>query len=430
FAAAAGPAAWRRCAAGAAVGAAAGALGLYANRLLFIADALRAIGRPAAGGLLLYATPLLLAGATAVLVLLAFRLRDHGAALRIGAACLLFSAGATTAELSESYLRAQWDFGQPSLAAAAGIPPGADARTAGIMILADQEGRPGSRYREVVLAAGGVDVSTRSLTALRGYLADTRYRTVHLRAALTALRAGAALNWDAELLLDAAMIRIEPGFPPDTLGFLEAVGVAPATTENYGRLEQMGRYAWHDRIPDIKSAQKTFVGFSTAYARFGELETSNLWLDRIRGLWPLYEDDIHVEPLQTNHDGRIAGTLRRGAAPARDIRVGLFAAPSTTTVLDAARYLVASVRPGEDGRFEFLRLLPGRYYLALRGDAEVLGGRDLMVHGANGMIQLTALEMDKELSPIMLDRRRPAVVDGLPVDPAALPGMAPQSGEE
>jgi hypothetical protein len=266
---------------------------------------------------------------------------------------------------------------------------------------------------------------------LRKYLDETGYQTIHLQQALDALRKGEALNWEADKYLDAAAIYLEPGFPPDTLGFLDAMSVAPATTENYGRLEKMGSYAWYDKIPSVKDAQKTFEGFSTAYARFGELETSNLWLDRIRGLWPLYNDSIHVEPVVSTHDGRISGRVAYAGAPAQQVRVGLFAIPSTMTVINASHHLVAGAQPDDEGRFSFENLLPGRYYLALKGEPFLLDNKELVYRNTPGEITLKVDSMTLDLLPIEIERGRrlpPPVDAGQRIVPSALPGMPQRPG--
>lgn len=442
----------RAAAAGLLSGLAAGAAGLGAHRLLFVGDALRRLELGFAGGALIWGAAPAFLVSLALLAALAgvpagwnAPASDEGvpgdgapggAALagdgssplaggggasggalpessgprwsRLAWGAALAALWVAPGELAESALRSGWDYGRQGLAEAAGVPGSSEAPSLSVVVLADREGGPGMQRRESLLAAGGVDASAESLERIEEYLERRRNRTLFLREALRALRRGWELNWEADKRLDAAMLDAGERFPPDFEGFLAGIRAAPATVDNYGRLETMGRRAWELKIGSVKAAQKTFEGFSAAYARFGDLETSNAWLERVRGLWPLYDDNVHVEPVQESHDGRISGSVSFNGLPARTVRVGLFTLPSTMTAVSAGEGLVASAFPDENGRFRFADLAPGRYYLALQGDTLALGDEGLEFRNAPGVLRLDVIQMEAELLPIEIERAGPS----------------------
>ena len=408
FMSAPGEAPWapslRRALAGALVGAGGGLAGYFLNGSLFLCDALMRLGWRNLGGLGLLALPAAFVVTIAVMTALVLVPLGLGPLRRLALGCAAVALWAAAVPAAGEYFRAVWDLGPKSLAAAAGVPIGAEAPRRGILILSDGEGAPSVAYRETALAAAGVDASPGSLRKIRAYLDARGLRTVFLSEALDALRRGWALNWDLDEAYAASMLSRGRAFPPDFKGFLELMTVAPATAENFQRLDEMGRAATRSSFRTVPVAQGIYEGFSTSYARFGDLEMSNAWLERIRGLWPLFEADIHIEPIQEAHDGRISGSVLVGGRPAPDVRIGLFAVPSTMTVIGAYDALTAAARPDEDGRFSFDSLLPGRYYLALQGDPALLGGM-LVVRHAPGVLKLEVpQEMEKTLFPIEISR--------------------------
>ncbi len=387
-------------------GLAAGVAGAAANRCLWLAKAIAAIGLEGWSFLLILALPVVFVASTAVLILLALEDRDWSRRARLGAGLALVLLWLIPAALGEAYLKGAWDYGAGTLSELTGVPPASEARTLAVLVLAERDGSPGIQYRETLLAAGGLDASLGSLVKLRNYLDRRRLKTVHLAQGLKALRAGWKLNWEPDRWIEASTLSLGPRFPPDYKGFLSAMTAAPATVENFARLEETGKQAWPAKIARIKDAQKMFEGFSTSYARFGDLETSNAWLQRVRGLWPLYEDNIHIEPLEHNHDGVITGKIIFNGNPAAGIKVGLFLMPSTSTVLDARRHLGGSALPDREGRFEFRDLLPGRYYLALQASPVLLGGKEFEFINSPGLIRLEYESMVTDLLPVEIQRRR------------------------
>ena len=388
---------------GAVCGAVLAVVGLEAGRSLFIAEALRQIGHDVAGGTLLWcAVPaFLLTGALVVRATTHARweIRWRFLATAGAAALWLVPGGA-----AEAYLRLAWDFGRPGLAEAAGVRRASEADKLSVAVLALPDGSPGVQRREDSISAEGLAVSPRELAAVRRYLEKQGYQTVFVAPALRYLRRGWELMWDPGGAMDAALVRLGPRFPPDHEAFLRAILVAPATPENYGRLENLARAADGLHIASVKKAGNMFQGLSDAYARFGDLKNSNLWLGRIRKLWPLYDDDVNVDPVEDIHDGRVSGTVTVNGRPASAVQVGLFMQVSTSAAVSGKGPVVASAWPDADGSFEFTDLNPGRYYLALRSDPMLLGDERFEVLFAPGVFSLTPGAMTRELFPLRLQR--------------------------
>lgn len=396
---------WGLAARGLMLGLAAGFFGVYCLRSLHICGALHRLGFTSAGDLLLVGAPLLFVASTAGAAVIVLSEDSKSVRARILTAVCLALLWGPPVELAEAHLTLNWDWGKRSLAEAARVPPEAEARSVAVVILSKEDGSPGRRGREYLLAGEGVDLSRASLSKLRLYLEARDFRTIFRREALAALRRGWLLNWETEEHMRFAMVRRGPRLPADYAGFLGSITVAPATVENYARLERMARVAWTARIPRVKAAQDMFEGFSTAYARFGDLENSNMWLERIQGLWPLYDDDIHIEPVVENHEGKISGKLLFNGNPAVGLRIGLFSLPaSTMAVASGKEGLADAMFPSDDGSFVFENLLPGRYYLGLQADPAILSDPRLEFRNAPGVVKLALGRMSEELFPIEIVR--------------------------
>ncbi|TBR18173.1 carboxypeptidase regulatory-like domain-containing protein [bacterium] len=396
---------------GAAVGAALGAVGASAARVLFIGEALSRLGFTATGLLLLWCTAPALGACGAFLAWLPAGSAEWEPRWRRGVFASVVLAWLVPVGAAELVLRAAWDFGRPGLSEAAGVPRSDAAEKLAVLVLAEPDGSPGVQKREEAMTAEGLAVTRQGLGAVRRYLELQGYRTVFLREALGYLRKGWALLWEPEMHMDAAAVRLGPRFPPDFDAFLKAVLVAPATPENYERLENVARAADKARSPSVKKAGKLYQGLSDAYARFGDLEGSNFWLKRIRKLWPLYEEDVNVDPVEDRHDGVVSGTVLFNGRPASSVQVGLFMQTSTTSAPSAREGLVASTWPDESGRFWFRELTPGRYYLALRSDPILLGDPRIEVLFSPGSFKLSASRMDWELMPLRIERAPSLVPD-------------------
>ncbi|MBI2363072.1 MAG: carboxypeptidase regulatory-like domain-containing protein, partial [Elusimicrobia bacterium] len=384
-------------------GAVTACVGLEAGRALFVADALRQIGRGMLGGTVLWcAVPCFLAtAAVAVLATTDARWEIRWRFLAtVGALALWVLPGGA----AEAYLRLAWDYGRPGLADAAGVRKASEADKLALVVLALPDGAPGVQRREEAMTAEGLAVSRHELAAVRRYLEKQGYQTVFVGAALRYLRRGWELMWDPGGAMDADLVRLGPRFPPDHEAFLRSILVAPATPENYGRLENLARSADTLHSASVKKAGNLFQGLSDAYARFGDLKNSNLWLGRIRKLWPLYDDDVNVDPVEDIHDGRVSGSVTFNGRPASAVQVGLFMQTSTSTAVSAKGPLVASAWPDAEGAFSFTDLTPGRYYLALRSDPILLGDPRIEAVFSPGVFRLAPGAMDRELFPIRLQR--------------------------
>jgi hypothetical protein len=399
FAAASRRASPRVILSGALAGLLCAAAGLCANGGLHAAGALWKIAHRTLAGFLFAGIPSVFLGLSALWLWLAAGLPGTAPWKKLGIGMLSILLWTAPFELLGGYLRRGWDCSRASLAEAADVPGSDSAESAVVLILADADGEPGVRSREELLSAEGLAVGPVELLKIDRYLEARLDKTVFLGQALSALRRGWALLWEPELQMNACMRHRSPGFPPDYEAFLDAARVAPATPENFERVEKMSRLAWDDKIGSVKRAQRIFEGFSTAYARFGDADSANRWAERIQRLWPLYEDPIHMEPIADRQDGVIEGMLLLDGRPPAGVKVGLFALPSTMTALSAAQYLSAAAYPGASGRFRFDSLLPGRYYLALQAAPSVLPS-SASARGAPGVVTLGFDAMHVELDPI------------------------------
>lgn len=406
---------------GAATGAALAAAGLEASRALFVADALSHLGFHLTGALLLWGIVPLLVLTGVLIVWAAARGGGWEARWRLGIVAGALALWLAPLGLVEGYLRLAWDFGRPGLAEAAGVPKAESAATMTLLVLAGRDAGPGVQRREERLAVEGLAVSREGLKSVRRYLETQGYRTIFLAEALTYLRKGWFLMWEPENTMDAALVRLGPRFPADYSGFLKGILVAPATPENYERLENFARAADLANSPSVQKAGNLFQGLSDAYARFGDLQNSNLWLARIRKLWPLYNDDVNVDPVEDRHNGEVSGVVTFNGRPASAVQVGLFMQVSTAAAPTAREGLVGAVWPDGEGAFRFHDLTPGRYYLALRADPILLGDPRLAVLFTPGVFRLTPDRMVFDLFPIQLERS-----GVLPPDPP--PPPLPASG--
>ena len=393
----------RLAAAGAALGLAWGVFGACANLALFQIEAVFRMGRHNSGALLALALVGALPLSAALSAYLPLYGREFGAARRAALYAGLLAVWLLPVRAFDAYLRSSWDFGPRSLGEAAGVPPDGRPSTLSVVALSREDGWPGTQRRSYPLAAEGLDASPESLDRIRSYLDSRGYRTLFGAAALKVLRRGWTLNWSPADYMEAAALALGE-HPPDYLGFLSSMCAAPATDDNYARLERVARAAWDYPVPDVKQAQRTYEGFSAAYARFGDLERSNAWLERIQRLWPLFEDNVHIEPLEERHDGSISGAVFFEGLPATALKVGLFVLPSTTSAAGATEGLGASVTPDVHGRFAFLDLPPGRYYLALQGEAALLTD-GLSFQNPPGALRVRPGEMNVDLLPIEIERR-------------------------
>jgi len=385
---------------GISTGLATAVFGLYAQKWIFLAQGIGAIGYRSLAYLLAF-TPYLLLMATCILAAAVLSRTEGLTRLRFEIGLALLVAWAVPSHLTEIYLRKVWDYGPSSLAEAAQMPSVWQARRVGIVVLAGADGSKGTQYRENDIAAEGVDASYLSLSRLGLYLRSRNFRTLFLDQGLRAIRSGWALHWDSEQHLNACMLGLGVLPSINFLPFLKAIEQAPVTARNFQKLERMAHKALVSRFPRSDLAQKTYEGFSAAYAHFGDAELSIAWQQKVYDLWPWYSGSIRTQPVEAYQDGRLSGQLLVKESSPQRVKLGLFSVVSTSTKVNAHQGLVDSVYPSKNGFFQFSRLVPGEYYLALQADADYFS-EGVRVEGAPGVLKLTAENRRLNISPIRL----------------------------
>lgn len=313
-------------------------------------------------------------------------------------------AWSAPAHLAEWRLKSAWGYGPRTLAQAAGIGSGEGAERVAVAWL-KPEGGASYRIEERRIAAQGLDLSVESLEKLYLYLKGVRYRSVFTRPALGALRRGWLLWWDSERALEAHMLA-SPGLAaPDYRTALSLIRAGPLTAQRYRKLQELSELAKPRRegFEDVNQAQRIFEAFASAYARFGDEEHARSWLYKVDNLWPIYEKKIEVSPLESFHVGSIAGSVLRDGAPASSVMVGLFYVSSSSAAKSGGEGVLSSGDvPDASGKFEFLHLGIGRYYLGLMGHPAQFAGRIL---NSPGIIQITEEEPSAGLPPVLIEGR-------------------------
>lgn len=306
---------------------------------------------------------------------------------RLLAALVSFWLAATAA--AQWRLRSAWDYGPADLSAAAGLFSARSPRPLSVARLASARGRI---YVVEPLGeeASGTALSPANLERLAAYLKARRYRSVFGRQALDLLRRGSLLRWDGDYALSAHMLA-PPMAVPEYRQALALIRSGPLTPRRLEKLKRLMSSALTHRggFEAVTQSQYIFEGFAAAFARFGEAESTRFWLEKVDGLWPIYEKKVEVPALEIPIDGEIAGSVSRDGKPATDVKVGLFYhSLSTQTYRDGAN-LCCSQYPDARGRFRFSSLGAGQYRMALQADSSLLQGR--VVHGP-GVIELSENE--------------------------------------
>ncbi len=302
---------------------------------------------------------------------------------------------------AKAVLARGWGYGPRSLAEAAQVPTKAEAPVLAVAWLYPSGGEA-VRVEERRMSDERVDLTPDSLSRLERFLERRRLRDVFAVDALAATRRGWLMWWEAEKALDAALLSSPGRAAPDYRRALELFRAGPLTDARLAKLRQLDALA-EKRGPGfegVTATQYIFEGFSAAYARFGLEEDARRWLYRIDRLWPVNDKRIEVTPVEDMRDGRIDGRLFLDGRPAVDVRVGLFFAWRSTATNSTHYFLSGSTFPDEDGRFSFTALGPGRYHLALLGEAGALAGR---VRGSPGFIEIGYDRPEAFLSPIRLE---------------------------
>ncbi|MBI3554347.1 MAG: hypothetical protein HY077_17760 [Elusimicrobia bacterium] len=395
---------WRSPPLGAFCGFLFAALGFCAYRWLIIASAWRLAGA-FAGPLLIWSLPFWLSGSCAAVA--AALLHPDLAGYRGRIMSLLFLVWFAGAIFCHWRLETGWDLGPRSLAEAAKLAPPVDARDVGVAWLKSTRTQPYA-FEEKKPELAGVSISQANLVRVYEYLEAHHFRSLFARQGLNLLRQGWFFWWDAERALKASALTYPGRVVPDyrlATGLLRA---GPQTRERLETLKSLSEMAKPRKagFEDVTQSQYIFEGFSGAFARFGDEEQARWWLVKIDGLWPIYEKKIEVTPVESVHDGEVSGSVLLATAPAAGLLVGLFYVGVTTApeASISGGTLSDSAPADAEGRFRFATLGPGRYYLGLMGETQVLRGR---IHDSPGVFEITQDTPVAHLAPILIDREGP-----------------------
>lgn len=241
------------------------------------------------------------------------------------------------------------------------------------VVLTEEEGRPGR-------AAYDLPVSAEPEVPRTG---------VGRLPALRALYERRAKLMDPAGLRSALMLGVKHGDDLARSLLLEHLSAAPPSPEAIGALGALADETAH-RIGPMGASR-----LALAYARLGDAAQAAVWAKRgeagPRGIPAGLLDLSGGGALKP---GRISGRIE-GRRP---LRVALYrkADPAAPYLLDAAG-LVASAEPDARGRFSFVGLAAGRYYLALA--FEVPDG-ELRVSGHRGDLTLDARRASRDLPPL------------------------------
>lgn len=281
----------------------------------------------------------------------------------------------------------RYDIRHKTLAGAAGFSGRArSAQT--VVMLTEKEGRPDYEVYPME-----TPYAPESLEAVERYLAGRR--TVFTRAALRFLYDGYAVRMDAQRLRPALFLGHLEGDPVARLLLLDNLACAPPDS---------GLALFLAGLSDereLRIGPRAAVQLSLAYAHMGDSGRAAYWQERAsqgegaipKGLVPLPSSGGALKP----------GTLRGRVFSKKPVRVGLYARGDSSSpyVLSPVR-LVASAETDSRGRFEFLGLAAGDYYLALSLDNERRDRASVRLRGHRGDIRLSPEHPRVELPPLEL----------------------------
>ncbi len=388
--------------AGASLGGLASWSGFFATRWIVIAHAWSMMGW-FAGDLARAALPVALA---ATLALGCAALFDEDfRAIRVPLLAALLALWAGSTQLALWRLRASYGFGPQDLPRAAGVPGPSGAPLVGVVWLYPSSTTAAGYSVEVRRAAlDGVDAQGESLIRLYEYLKLRDYQGVFAREALTVVRRGWLLWWDADRALEAATISRPGRVHPDYLGALALLRAGPLTLERFQKLRalsEMGRDR-REGFEDVNRSQLIFEAFSAAFARFGDEQGARDWLFKVDNLWPIYEKKVEASPVESFHEGEISGSLQLdGDKKASSILVGLFLVSTSTDAIVARSTptLSQSDFPDENGKFAFRDLGAGTYFLGVEGAPDAFSGA---ISGVPGLIAVRPEAPSVHLDPIRI----------------------------
>ncbi len=253
--------------------------------------------------------------------------------------------------------------------------PSPDAARRLFVVLIEEEGRPSQVAYNLPLAAEpSLRISgVRRLEALRE-LYELRAKLMDPAGLRSALMRGVKDNDDLARTL-----------------LLDHLSAAPPSPEALGALGALADETAH-RIGPMGAAR-----IALAYAHLGDAAQAAIWAKRgaekPRGI-PVGLLDLSgggaLKP------GRISGRLE-GLKP---LKIALYrkADPAAPYLLDAGA-LVASAEPDAKGRFAFVGLAAGRYYLAFAFEPR---GREIRITGQRGDLSLDFRRSSLDLPPLII----------------------------
>lgn len=273
---------------------------------------------------------------------------------------------------------AAYDAGKPSLAAAAALPP-PPAGVRRLAILTEAEGKPSQEPFTLALGVPGQsDYSQQRLDAAERFL--SRGRSVYARAARRFLYSGRAFAMDAPGLRRALSAGAAAGDPLARTLLLEHLGCASDSPETRAALDALADESrW-------RAGALAAERLSSAYARLGDAEAAARWRLRLKSLPGSPAPGLLPEPAASAPRGEISGRVTGlpGGRVALYCRLSEFAPYAL-----GPGQLVDSAPLDAAGRFRFLRLPEGGYFLAVSRDEPGETGRDLSLLGHRGDIVLT-----------------------------------------
>ncbi len=275
----------------------------------------------------------------------------------VAASVLLIPGGCLYA-----YAALRLDWRKASLSEAAGIPENPkDFRT--IIILKETD-TPDYEVRRVgVGVEGQADYSRESLRRLEEFVG--RGRTLFTREALRHIYGGYTVRMEADRLRESLFMAHRAGDTLARLLLISNLAHAPVEKVNLRFLDDVS----DEEIYRVGARGAALLAL--AYSQQGDHDRASYWGARAssgsggipRGLLGITLENIP------------AATLKGKVKSPEPVQLGLYARVSPGAPYGLApSELVASTRTGEEGRFEFVNLAPGDYYLALvleSGEAEV-----------------------------------------------------------
>lgn len=262
-----------------------------------------------------------------------------------------------------------------SLYGAWGAAPAPDAARRLFVVLTEEEGRPGQAAYDLPVAA-----QPRLQISGAGRLESLR-----------ALYEVQAKLMDPARLRSALMLGVKYNDGLARTLLLEHLSVAPPSPGALGALGALADETAH-RIGPMGASR-----IALAYAHLGDAAQAAVWAQRgAEGPRGIPAGLLDLTGGGALKPGRISGRLQ-GLRP---LKIALYRKtdPAAPYLLDAAG-LVASTEPDAKGRFAFLGLTAGRYYLAFAFEAP---RGEIRIAGHRGDLKLDARKTFLDLPPLTI----------------------------